>query len=95
MWSTQRVGRTRSLWPATVVGIYAPTVVYTDHMAKHLVDIDDDALSAARAQLGTETIKETVNQALRRAGQARSKAVTVSLDRLARADLGQRDDAWR
>ena len=33
-------------------------------MAKHLVDIDDDALSAARAQLGTKTIKDTVNQAL-------------------------------
>jgi Arc/MetJ family transcription regulator len=64
-------------------------------MAKHLVDIDDDALSAARAQLGTETIKETVNQALRRAGQARSKTVTTSLDRLARADLSPRDDAWR
>ena len=64
-------------------------------MAKHLVDIDDDALSAARAQLGTETIKETVNQALRRAGQTRSKTVTVALDRLARAALGQRDDAWR
>ena len=30
-------------------------------MAKHLVDIDDDALSAARAQLGTDTIKDTVN----------------------------------
>ena len=64
-------------------------------MAKHLVDIDDDALSAARAQLGTETIKETVNQALRRAGQARSKTVTAALDRLARADLAQREDAWR
>jgi Arc/MetJ family transcription regulator len=63
-------------------------------MTKHLVDIDDDALSAARAQLGTETIKETVNQALRRAGQARSMAVRTSLDRLARADLGPRDDAW-
>ena len=64
-------------------------------MAKHLVDIDDDALSAARAQLGTQTIKETVNQALRRAGQARSKTVRTSLDRLARADLSPRDDAWR
>jgi len=64
-------------------------------MAKHLVDIDDEALSAARAQLGTETIKDTVNQALRRAGHTRSKTLTVALDRLARADLGQRDDAWR
>jgi Arc/MetJ family transcription regulator len=64
-------------------------------MAKHLVDIDDEALSAARAQLGTETIKETVNQALRRAGQARSKTVAKSLDRLARADFERREDAWR
>ena len=64
-------------------------------MAKHLVDIDDDALGAARAQLGTKTIRETVNQALRRAGQGRSKTVRASLDRLARADLERRDDAWR
>ena len=78
-----------------VIGIYAPNAVYTDGMAKHLVDIDDAALSAARAQLGTETIKETVNQALRRAGQTRSKTVTAALDRLARADLAPRDDAWR
>jgi Arc/MetJ family transcription regulator len=75
--------------------IYARSSVYTVDMTKHLVDIDDDALSAARAQLGTDTIKETVNQALRRVGQARSKTVTTSLDRLARADLGPRDDAWR
>ena len=79
----------------TVTGISESLLVYTDCMAKHLVDIDDDALSAARAQLGTETIKETVNQALRRAGQARSKTVTAALDRLARADLAPRDDAWR
>jgi Arc/MetJ family transcription regulator len=64
-------------------------------MAKHLVDIDDDALGAARAQLGTATIKDTVNQALRHAGKARSKAVKTSLDRLARANLDQREDAWR
>ena len=64
-------------------------------MAKHLVDIDDDALSAARAQLGTETIKDTVNQALRRAGRPRPKIVKASLDRLARADFDRREDAWR
>lgn len=78
-----------------VLGIYAPIIVYTGRMAKHLVDIDDDALSAARSQLGTETIKETVNQALRRAGQPRSRTVTAALDRLARADLAPREDAWR
>jgi Arc/MetJ family transcription regulator len=64
-------------------------------MAKHLVDIDDDALRAARAQLGTDTIKDTVNQALRRAGQSRSRAVKSSLDRLAAAKLDEREDAWR
>jgi Arc/MetJ family transcription regulator len=64
-------------------------------MAKHLVDIDDDALRAARAQLGTDTIKDTVNQALRRAGQTRSGAVKASLDRLARVTLAEREDAWR
>jgi Arc/MetJ family transcription regulator len=64
-------------------------------VTKRLVDIDDAALSAARRQLGTETIKDTVDQALRRAGQTRSKAVARSLDRLARADFGRREDAWR
>jgi len=64
-------------------------------MTKHLVDIDDDALSAARAQLGTETIKDTVNLALLHAGRARSKAVKASLDRLARVDFDRREDAWR
>jgi Arc/MetJ family transcription regulator len=89
------VGVPGRLWPAAESSIYTLLGVYTDRMAKHLVDIDDDALSAARAQLGTETIKETVNQALRRAGQTRSKAVTAALDRLARADLAPREDAWR
>ena len=41
------------------------TVVYTFHMTKRLVDIDEEALDAARSQLGTTTIKATVNEALR------------------------------
>ena len=45
--------------------------------AKHLVDIDEEALSAARAQLGTDTIKDTVNESLRRVGAARSKDVAT------------------
>ena len=64
-------------------------------MAKRLVDIDDDALSAARAQLGTQTIKDTVNQALLRAANARPKAVKKALDVLARVELDRREDAWR
>ena len=64
-------------------------------MPKRLVDIDDDALNAARAQLGTETIKDTVNEALRRAAGTRAKAVKKSLDVLGRARLDVRDSAWR
>jgi Arc/MetJ family transcription regulator len=64
-------------------------------VAKHLVDIDEKALSAARAQLGTQTIRDTVNEALIRAAGRRSADVKRSLDRLARLDLSDRDDAWR
>lgn len=64
-------------------------------MAKHLVDIDEEALGAARAQLGTQTIRDTVNEALHRAGGKRSAEVTRSLDRLARLELDDRHDAWR
>ena len=35
-------------------------------MTKRLVDIDDDLLERARSIAGTETIKDTVNTALRR-----------------------------
>lgn len=38
---------------------------YTVSMVKRLVDIDDDALERARRVLGTGTMKETVNSALR------------------------------
>jgi Arc/MetJ family transcription regulator len=64
-------------------------------MTKRLVDIDDDALAAARAALGTPTIKDTVNEALRRVGETRRARVEHALDVLADADLADRDDAWR
>jgi Arc/MetJ family transcription regulator len=64
-------------------------------MGKHLVDIDEEALRAARARLGTETIKETVNRALRRAAGSDERRVKRSLDALARAELAAREDAWR
>jgi Arc/MetJ family transcription regulator len=63
-------------------------------MAKHLVDIDETVLSAAQAELGTETMKETVNEALRRAGAGRNTKVRDALDRLAKRDVS-RDDSWR
>ncbi len=72
-----------------------PRIVYTGSMAKHLVDIDDEALGAAKAQLGTETIKETVNEALRRVSRGRSKSVAGAIDVLMRAKLQDRERAWR
>ena len=64
-------------------------------MAKHLVDIDEEALSAARAQLGTRTIRQTVNEALNRVGEGRAAEVKESIDRLAALEPVDREDAWR
>ena len=75
--------------------IYAKHAVYAHSMSKHLVDLDEDALSAARAELGTLTIKDTVNQALRLATEQRRPRVRAALDTLGAADLCDRADAWR
>jgi Arc/MetJ family transcription regulator len=64
-------------------------------VAKHLVDIDEDALAAAQAELGTASMKDTVNEALRRASTARSHRVDQALQRLARRRLPDREEAWR
>ena len=76
--------------------VYRRLALYIlDEMAKHLVDIDDDALGAARAELGTKSIKETVNEALRRVSRGRRKGVARAIDVLIRAELKDRDRAWR
>ena len=64
-------------------------------MGKHLVDLDEDALNAARAELGTTTIKDTVNEALRRATAERARRISDALDVLAKARLDDRAEAWR
>ena len=64
-------------------------------MTKHLIDLDEDALSQARAELGTTTIRDTVNEALRRATSERQRRVAVALDVLSDAPLGDRSEAWR
>ncbi|HXC45550.1 MAG TPA: type II toxin-antitoxin system VapB family antitoxin [Solirubrobacteraceae bacterium] len=64
-------------------------------MAKHLVDIDEQMLANARAQLGVDTIKETVNRALRLVGEDRSAVVKERLDALADVELAPREQAWR
>jgi Arc/MetJ family transcription regulator len=70
--------------------------VYTEvAVAKHLVDIDEEALQDARAQLGASTIKETVNCALRLVGGDHGATVTERLDALAGVDLAPREQAWR
>lgn len=43
-------------------------------MAKTLVEIDDDVLAAAAAELGTTTKKDTVNAALRLAASRGERA---------------------
>ena len=48
-----------------------------------------------RALLGTATIKDTVNQSLRLAATDRERRVIDALEVLARAQLDDREDAWR
>lgn len=64
-------------------------------MTKRLVDLDDEALAAARARLRTRTIKDTVNEALRRAAAERRSELGHALDTLGTAELDERSDAWR
>ncbi len=82
--------------PGSDTCIYSSyTTVYTLDMTKRLVDIDDEALDAARSQLGTTTIKATVNEALRLVGSDRSEFVRNSMDVLSAMPLADRDEAWR
>ena len=69
--------------------------VYTGSVAKHLIDIDEQALEMARAELGTSSIKETVNTALRRATSHRLQRVAAALDVLAAGPSEDRSAAWR
>jgi Arc/MetJ family transcription regulator len=64
-------------------------------VAKHLIDLDEEMLGAARAELGTTTIKDTVNEALRRVTLRRERRTAAALDVLATARLDDRAGAWR
>jgi Arc/MetJ family transcription regulator len=75
--------------------IYARQLIYTRLVAKHLIDLDEQMLSAARAELGTKTIKDTVNEALRLATSQRKRRTSAALDVLANARLDDRAEAWR
>ena len=66
-----------------------------ERVAKHLIDLDEEALSKAQAELGTATIRDTVNLALERATSNRHMRVVAALDVLAGTDLEDRSEAWR
>lgn len=76
--------------------VYTPATTYILLIVgKHLIDIDEKALSAARAELGTDTIKATVNAALEAAAFPRAPRVAKALDMLADSALEDREHAWR
>jgi Arc/MetJ family transcription regulator len=78
-----------------------PMRIYQDHAhiywvwGEHLIDIDERALAMPRAELGTTTIEETVNAALRRATSHLAQHVAAALDSLAAAPSEARAAAWR
>jgi Arc/MetJ family transcription regulator len=67
-------------------------------MTRTLVDIDDDALAAAAAELGTATKVETVNRALAEVAARPRRLAAIEHLRTAEDDLGDAKvmrGAWR
>jgi Arc/MetJ family transcription regulator len=68
-------------------------------MTKRLIDLDDDLLASARAELGTVGVSDTVRAALRHAAASAARASEVrwltdgGLAELAAKDA--RDAVWR
>jgi Arc/MetJ family transcription regulator len=65
-------------------------------MAKTSVEVDQDIVRAAAAILGTRTLRETIDAALREVVDARRRRELI--DMLAeedRFDFGSVDQAWR
>ena len=65
---------------------------------KHLVDVDETLLEQARATLGTNTIKDTVNEALRLAADRKRAELDAAMDELAELvrtlPVQDRTSAW-
>ena len=65
---------------------------------KHLVDVDEALLEQARATLGTSTIKDTVNEALRLAAERKRAELDAAMDELAELvrtlPVQDRANAW-
>ena len=67
-------------------------------MTRTLVDIDDEALAAAAAELGTSTKVETVNRALAEIAARPRRLAALEQLRTAEDDLGDAEvmrGAWR
>lgn len=62
-------------------------------MSRTVIDVDDEALTAAAAELGTTSKVATVNAALRRV--ANQRAAASMLDILDEADADLSNDALR
>lgn len=75
------------------------TTRYTLNMTKRLVDIDDGLLSEAKEILGTKTMKETVDVALRevlaRALRRRHIQQLITMEGLDLDDPEVMKGAWR
>jgi Arc/MetJ family transcription regulator len=65
---------------------------------KHLVDVDETLLEQARATLGTRTIKDTVNEALRLAADRKRAELDAAMNELAELvrtlPVQDRANAW-
>lgn len=67
-------------------------------MTRTLVDIDDEALAAAAAELGTSTKVDTVNRALAEVAARPRRLAFLDQLRMAEDDLGDAEvmqGAWR
>lgn len=63
---------------------------------KRLIDVDDESLEAARSKLGTSTIKDTVNAALRLVANSPTDAeLKAAIDTLASIEFDDRRHGWR
>ena len=68
-------------------------------MTKRLIDLDDELLTAARRELNTSGVSDTVRAALRQAASAGARARQVAWLREggleALTDPAERADVWR
>lgn len=90
-------------WPGKASSAYRPGHWLLSYISntrniysvKHLIDLDEAALEAARSALGTRTIKDTVNASLALAAQTSGREALVSeaLATLAAVTLSDSDRA--